>query len=225
MTHTLSRIEGDRRKIGTEYRYLAEQAGLDVGDFRMEVPLAEEDREWARKRVRELGLEKGFLVALPFTTTPQKHWREPRWAELMDRVADDLGLPAVILGGPDDTEALDRIRSQARTEPISLVGRTTLTQASAMVEQASLVIGVDTGLSHMAIAFDRPTVTIFGSNIPYTKTPTKRARVIVNWLECSPCKGNPTCDGAFTCTEMISVDQVLDTAKGVLSSGVEEGAG
>jgi heptosyltransferase-1 len=217
MTHTLSRIEGDRRKIGTEYRFFAGQAELDVGDFRMEVPLAEDDRAWAREKVRDLGLDAGFLVALPFTTTPQKHWREPRWALLIDRVAAELGLPAVILGGPDDREALDRIRGQARTEPISLVGETTLTQAGAMVEQASLVIGVDTGLSHIAIAFDRPTVTIFGSNIPYTKTPTRRAKVIVNWLECSPCKGNPTCDGAFTCTEMISVDQVVDTAKEVLA--------
>jgi heptosyltransferase-1 len=123
----------------------------------------------------------------------------------------------VILGGPEDTAAMERIRSMAGTEPISLVGATTLTQASALVERASLVIGVDTGLSHMAIAFDRPTVTIFGSNIPYTKPPTERAKVVVNWLECSPCKRNPTCNGAFTCTELITVDQVLKTAKEVLT--------
>jgi heptosyltransferase-1 len=84
------------------------------------------------------------------------------------------------------------------------------------------VIGVDTGLSHMAIAFDRPTVTIFGSNIPYTKPPTNRAKVVVNWLECSPCKGNPTCNGAFTCTELIGVDQVLEAAKEVLANAGAE---
>lgn len=218
MTHVLSRIEGDRRKISTEYRYFAERAELDLGDFKMEVPLAPEDREWARERETQLGLGGGFCVALPFTTTPQKHWREPRWAELMDRVLVDLGFPTVILGGPEDLPALDRIRGLAKTEPISLVGETSLTQASAMVERASLVIGVDTGLSHMAIAFDRPTVTIFGSNIPYTKTPTDRAKVVVNWLECSPCKGNPTCNGAFTCTELIMVDQIMDTARGVLAN-------
>ena len=99
---------------------------------------------------------------------------------------------------------------------MSLVGETTLTQASAIVERASLVVGVDTGLSHMGIAFHRPTVTIFGSNIPYTEPPTDQARVIVNWLECSPCKGNPTCDGAFTCTELISVDQVMETIREIL---------
>jgi heptosyltransferase-1 len=224
MTHVLSRIEGDRRKLSTEYRYLAERANLDLGDFRMEVPLAPEDREWAQEKESQLGLEAGFCVALPFTTTPQKHWREPRWAELMDRVREAFGFPTVILGGPDDLPALDRIRGMASTEPISLVGETSLTQASAMVERAALVIGVDTGLSHMAIAFDRPTVTIFGSNIPYTKTPTDRAKVVVNWLECSPCKGNPTCDGAFTCTELITVDQIIDTAREVLANGERERA-
>jgi len=86
-----------------------------------------------------------------------------------------------------------------------------------MVERASLVIGVDTGLTHMAIAFDRPTVTIFGSNIPYTKPPTARAKVIVHWLECSPCRGNPTCNGAFTCTELIEVDHILTTAREVMA--------
>ena len=136
----------------------------------------------------------------------------------MDRITEELGFPTVILGGPDDQDALDRIQGLARERPLSLVGRTTLTQAGAMVERASLVIGVDTGLSHMGIAFDRPTVTIFGSNIPYTKTPTDRAKVIVNWLECSPCKGNPTCNGAFTCTELIAVEQVLEKAREVLAN-------
>jgi heptosyltransferase-1 len=90
-----------------------------------------------------------------------------------------------------------------------------------MVERASLVVGVDTGLTHMAIAFDRPTVTIFGSNIPYTKPPTDRARVIVHWLDCSPCRGNPTCGGAFTCTELIEVDHVIATAKEVMAAEPE----
>jgi heptosyltransferase-1 len=142
----------------------------------------------------------------------------------MDRVSEELGFPTVILGGPEDGAALNRIRGMTRGVPVSLVGETTLTQASAMVERASLVIGVDTGLSHMGIAFDRPTVTIFGSNIPYTKPPTDRAKVIVNWLECSPCKGNPTCNGAFTCTELISVDQVLETAEEVLENQERERA-
>jgi heptosyltransferase-1 len=218
MTHVLSEVDWDRGDIGSEYRFLARELGLEVGDFRMTVPLGQTDRDWAEKKVAELGLRDGFFVALPFTTRPQKHWREPRWAQLLDQVKEELGIPGVLLGGPGDREALNRILGMSTSGPVSLVGETSLTQASAMVERASLVVGVDTGLTHMAIAFERPTVTIFGANIPYTKTPTDREKVIVNWLECSPCRHNPTCNGAFTCTELIAVDQVMETAKEVLAN-------
>jgi len=224
MSHVLSRGEGDIRKISSEYRYLAEELGLEVGEFRMEVPLSEADRNWARSRESELGLEGGFMVAVPFTTRPQKHWFEDRWAQLMDRITRDMGLPVVVLGGPDDVEAFQRIRDLAETEPVDLVGKTSLIQAGAMLQRASLVVGVDTGLTHMSIAFDRPTVTIFGSNIPYTITPTDRAKVLVHWLECSPCKGNPTCDGAFTCLKLVTVEEVLEAVREVRSNAAQDAA-
>lgn len=220
MTRVLDRNRGDLRKVSSEYRYLAEELGLEVGDFAMEVPLAPADRGWAEGQVEELGLGNGYLVAIPFTTRPQKHWFEDRWASLMDRVREEMGFPAVVLGGPGDDAAFQRIRSMTRVEPLNLVGKTSLTQAGAMIERAALVIGVDTGLSHMAIAFDRPTVTIFGSNIPYTEPPTDRAKVVVHWLECSPCKGNPTCNGDFTCLKLVTVDEVMAAAREVLANGV-----
>jgi heptosyltransferase-1 len=216
------RNQGDRAKVSSEYLYLAQELGLDTREFRMEVPLSGEDREFIRGWIREEGLEGGYAVAIPFTTRPQKHWFEDRWAALLDRVREELDLPTVILGGPGDEEALDRIRGFADSRPLSLVGKTSLTQAAGAIEKAALVIGVDTGLSHMGIAFDRPTVTLFGSNIPYTEPPTNRAKVLVHWLECSPCKGNPTCDGDYTCLKLISVDDVLAAAREVMANGKGE---
>jgi len=218
------RTGGDRAKVSSEYLYLAQELGLETEDFRMEVPLSEEDRSFIEGWIREEGLEQGYAVAIPFTTRPQKHWFEDRWAELLDRVTEDLGLPTVILGGPGDEEALERIRATTKNRPRSLVGKTSLTQAAGAIGKAALVIGVDTGLSHMGIAFDRPTVTIFGSNIPYTEPPTDRAKVLVHWLECSPCKGNPTCDGDYTCLKLITVDDVLVAAREVLANERREEA-
>ncbi len=224
MTRVLYRNRGDLRKVSSEYRYLAEELGLAVGDFRMVVPLSEADRRWADERVEALHLQDGFFVALPFTTRPQKHWFEDRWARLMDRVGEELGLPAVVLGGPGDKPALERIRGMTERGVTGLVGETTLTQAAAMIRRAGLVVGVDTGLSHMAIAFDRPTVTIFGSNIPYTDPPTDRAEVVVHWLACSPCKGNPTCNGDYTCLKLVTVEEVLAAAREVLANHAREKA-
>jgi heptosyltransferase-1 len=216
------RNKGDRAKISSEYLYLAQELGLDTEAFRMEVPLSAEDLRFAQDWRAEEGLEDGYAVAIPFTTRPQKHWFEDRWAALLEKVAGELGLPPVVLGGPDDQEALERIRAATGTQMRSLVGRTSLTQAAAVIRGAGLVVGVDTGLTHMAIAFDRPTITIFGSNIPYTEPPTRRARVLVHWLECSPCKGNPTCNGEYTCMRLIQPQDVLAAAREVMAEAADE---
>ena len=78
------------------------------------------------------------------------------------------------------------------------------------------MVGVDTGLTHMGIAFDRPTIGIFGSNIPYTETFTDRTRLLIHWLDCVPCKGHPTCGGDFTCLRLITVEEVLSAARSLL---------
>ncbi len=212
------RNQGDRARVSSEYLYLARELGLDTTEFRMEVPLSPGDRRFAREWVESRELEDGYAVAIPFTTRPQKHWFEDRWAVLLEEVSRTLELPAVVLGGPGDQEALRRIQEMTGAPLHSLVGKTSLTQAAAVIEGASLVVGVDTGLTHMGIAFDRPTVTIFGSNIPYTEPPTDRARVLVHWLECSPCKGNPTCDGEYTCMRLIQPEDVLSAAREVMAN-------
>jgi heptosyltransferase-1 len=211
------RDSGRRREISAGYRDLAEELGLSVQDFRMEVPLAPEDRDFAEGIIRDQGLGEGYAVAIPYTTRPQKHWFEDRWALLMDRLRKEHGFRTVILGGPKDEEADRRIRGQTSADPLSLVGRTTLRQAAALIERAQLVVGVDTGLTHVGSALERPTIAIFGSNIPYTDALTDRTRILIHWLDCVPCKGHPTCDGDFTCLRLITVDEVMDAAREILS--------
>ena len=210
------RDPGRRREISAEYRNLAEDLGLDVGDFRMEVPVAPEDRDFADRMMRDQGLGEGYAVAIPFTTRPQKHWIESRWALLTERLRGEWGFRTVILGGPKDEEADGRIRGQTSADPLSLVGRTTLRQAAALIERAHLVVGVDTGLTHVGSALQRPTIAIFGSNIPYTEALTHRTRILIHWLDCVPCKGHPTCGGDFTCLRLITVDEVMDAAGEIL---------
>lgn len=220
MTRVIPRDRSRLREIAEEYRRMADALGLDTRDFRLEVPLAPPVREWARGQVQALGLEGGYMVAIPFTTRPQKHWFEDRWGELVDRASHELGLRTVVLGGPGDREAMERIRALTPGDPantVDLVGVTTLDQAAAIIEGAALVVGVDTGLNHVGIAFDRPTVSLFGSNVPFTDPPTPRTRILLHRLPCVPCKGNPTCNGDFTCMRLITVDEVLEAAREVMA--------
>ena len=215
MTEVIEK-RGILERISSEYRYLAEQLKLPAGEFvpHLHSDPAAEDKALAR--LSELGLAPGgYAVLAPFTTRPQKHWFEDAWQALAPRLRDELGLTPVMLGGPGDREASARIAA-AGTGIVNLTGATGLPEAAALVKHAALVVGVDTGLTHMGIAFDRPTVAIFGSTRPYLDTGRDNARVIWLGLPCSPCRRHPTCGGAFTCLRDITAERVMEEARAVL---------
>lgn len=215
MTRTVPR-GGDTRRIGSEYLHLARSLGLPTGAFEMAVYYGEPEAAFAEQVIAEHDLGDGYAVLCPFTTRPQKHWIEDRWAPLAARIRDELGLTPVLLGGPADREAATRIADAADVPVVDLAGRTRLIEAAALIDRAALLIGVDTGLGHMGIAFGTPSLLLFGSTCPYLDTTRANARVLYHPLDCSPCKRRPTCDGAFTCMRLIEVDAVLAAARDVL---------
>ncbi|AGA90709.1 ADP-heptose:LPS heptosyltransferase [Thioflavicoccus mobilis 8321] len=215
MTRTIPR-GGDARRIGSEYRHLAATLGLPSEEFSMALHLARADEAFAEAQVRKYALGDGYAVLCPFTTRPQKHWLESRWAELADRLAGELGLRSVLLGGPGDRAAAKRIRTATRSDLVSLVGETSLREAAAVIAGARLLVGVDTGLGHMGIALRRPSLLLFGSTRPYLDTGRPDAQVLYHALDCSPCRRDPTCEGRFTCMRLIAVDECLAAARELL---------
>ena len=208
-------LGGDDRVIASEYAHLAGVMGLDGSTFAMEIPRGAGELAMVDRVVREEGLEGGFVAACPFTTRLHKHWFENRWSALIGELREHTGLGVVLLGGPADRAAADRILGGVAKVPapraplVDLVGRTTLGEASAVVSRCSVLVGVDTGLSHMAHAYGRPAVLIFGSNTPYLDPPGPGATILHSGRPCSPCRGRLTCDGRIDCMDDIPVAQVL----------------
>lgn len=215
MTETLPR-GGNPRLIGSEYLYLAERLGLPTDAFAMAVHYDEDEAAFADRLIADRGLAAGFAALCPFTTRPQKHWLEERWEALAARIAADLDLTPVLLGGAGDRAAARRILAAGSTRVVDLVGGTSLTQAAALIDRASLLVGVDTGLGHMGVALGTPSLLLFGSTCPYLETGRANTRVLYHPLTCSPCKRRPTCDGAFTCMRLIEVDEVIGAARSAL---------
>lgn len=232
---------GDPRAISSEYRYLAGVLGLGMDPFPMQIPRSRAEVATVERVIAREGLEAGFVVACPFTTRFYKHWLDERWSGLIHSIRERTGLGVVLLGGPGDRAAADRIvrgaekcdsapdapprrrgspRPEAAAAPlIDLVGRTTLGEASAVVSRCSALVGVDTGLSHMAHAYGRPAVLIFGSNTPYLDPPGATATILHSGRACSPCRGKLTCDGRIDCMADISVEQALAAVAGCLEAG------
>lgn len=217
MTEVIAR-GGDPARISSEYLFMAQHLGLDCGDFlpRLTVSVAVDGR--AREAMAKHRLAPGrFVACAPFTTRPQKHWFEDHWQALCRLLLDRHGLTPVLLGGPADAEAAARIAA-ADPRIVHLAGATRLPEAAALIGHAALLVGVDTGLTHMGIAMATPTVALFGSTCPYTITGRDNARVIWLGKRCSPCRRHPTCGGAFHCLRDITPEHVLDVARPLLPS-------
>ena len=213
MTRVLP-LGGNKREISSEYENLARQLGLRVEPFTINIPPSDEDRDGARQLTAGSG---GYVVVAPFTTRFFKHWFEDRWSELLDRMGAATGRRLVMLGGPADRAAADRILSTVSSDVLDLVGRTSLGEAAAVVEGADAVVGVDTGLTHMAHGYDRPSVLLLGSNTPYLEPPLPVSRILHSGRDCSPCRGKLICDGRIDCMRDLSVDHVLEAVLDALA--------
>ena len=215
MTRVVDRKDADNR-ISSQYRLLAEYLGLDLGDFKMKVSLGLEAQKYAEEFSG--GLSSGYAVFCPFTTRPQKHWIEERWRELANRIIDKFELTVVLLGGPDDEKAGGRIAKPDHPSILNMTGKTTIQQAGALIKSSSLLIGVDTGLTHMGFALDVPTISLFGATAPYLNTEGTSGTVLYHPMDCSPCRRSPTCEGDYTCMKAISTDEVVRAARSLLES-------
>jgi len=199
--------------IASEYRLLAETVDAKTDDWSLRLSLSPQDRASAEK-VSAVAGTGGYIVLCPFTTRPQKHWIEDRWRAIAWRVAARWGLSTVILGGPGDQQAGANIAAAGGAE--NLAGQTSLRQAAAILESARAVIGVDTGLTHMATLLNRPTVALFGSTQPYLDTGRPQSIVLYKGLPCSPCRRRPNCRGEFACMAAILEDDVEEALASVM---------
>ena len=204
-------------RAGKEYLKLAWELGIEPGRFAMDIVPSGKEQEEAAALLEASGVNGPFAVIAPFTTRPQKHWFDERWMQLSARLADERGFRIVMLGGPADR---DRANVIAAGMPglINLAGQTSLGQCAAIIQKAALLIGVDTGLTHLGIAMQTPTLALFGSTRPYLDTGFDRGKVLYEPLSCSPCRRHPTCNGEFTCMRLHTVDKVRAAAEALLES-------
>ncbi|HEY9546087.1 MAG TPA: glycosyltransferase family 9 protein, partial [Solimonas sp.] len=95
-------------------------------------------------------------------------------------------------------------------------GETRLAELPAWLAAAKLVIGVDTGLTHIGIAVGTPTVALFGSTCPYRQGADSPLIVMYDALPCAPCRRHPTCDGRFDCMRGLTPQRVAIAATQLL---------
>lgn len=105
-----------------------------------------------------------YLVFLHATTRDNKHWPEAHWRELISLLADS-GLQIKLPWGAEH----EHQRAQRLAEGfdhVDVLPKLTLEQVARTLASAQAVVSVDTGLSHLAAALDRPNITLYGPTDP-----------------------------------------------------------
>ena len=105
-----------------------------------------------------------YVVALHASSRRDKRWPDDRWAALATRLHGD-GI-AVVYPGGTDTERADAARLAAASPGAIAAPAIDLPEAAALLAHSSAVIGVDTGLTHLAVALGAPTVGIYVATEP-----------------------------------------------------------
>ena len=210
MTEVIEKKRDDPR-LGSEYCDLARHLNPQLKRFPMSIQYNAEDQRTAQSIIHALNIPSGQFVALcPFTTRPQKHWVDDYWKELILQLEQRWNRYTVILGGPNDRDYAQTLIPAQAQQCFNLAGQTRLRQAASVIAQAQLLIGVDTGLTHLGTAMNTPTLALFGSTRPYLETESPLTEVIYLPRPCSPCRRSPTCNGRFDCMREVTVDRVLE---------------
>ncbi|WP_435928367.1 lipopolysaccharide heptosyltransferase RfaC [Dryocola sp. BD613] len=107
---------------------------------------------------------KGYVIFLHATTRDEKHWPESNWRDLI-QLMHKTGLRIKLPWGAEH-ERERAVRLAKGFDHVEVLPRLSLEQVAKQIAGARAVVSVDTGLSHLTAALDRPNLTLYGPTDP-----------------------------------------------------------
>ena len=201
--------DSELERHNTWLRYL----GIDKADARPHLWLTEAGRVEAD----EIWKENGFLPERTIALVPKSAVAQAcsRFAEAMPSICRENNFSVVLLGGSNDEdyEALAQHFKDKNIPVANLAGRLSLLGSAAYLAQCRLLVGIDTGLAHIANVLGVSSTVIlggkhFGRFMPYSSKST---------VICLPL----SCYGCLTRCKYEKVHCIYDIAPEVITRAVE----
>ena len=100
------------------------------------------------------------VVVAPFSSKDIKSWPEAYFKQVISYLSGHYTV--FVVGTPEDESAANMLVAQCGENVFSLAGKTSIVQLASVTKLCSLVVGIDTGVLHIASCFSTPIVAIFG---------------------------------------------------------------
>jgi heptosyltransferase-3 len=220
---------------------VGEALGLSVSRLESKVFWDAADAAAVDVVLRDGGIDRPFFVVHPFARWRYKYWEPERFAEASDAVAERYGLAPVWTSSPDPAERalLRETAARCRVRPALVEGALSLNGMTCLLSRASLYLGLDTAISHLAATTGIPMVVLYGPTIAERWSPWNNAGPVAQqfpeprgvqrsgntilvqkgWA-CVPC-GKAGCDdqgGPSRCMAEIETEGLLQAVESLLGA-------
>ncbi len=243
--------EGFGARHEVEYCLAVAQAlGAETGDCLLDLPIPDRDRTAATHLIShqffpamrpaafngQAAIDPRLLMLQPVpdrvvaihpgsgSYSPARRWPLDRWAQVGQALIA-RGAHVLIIGtaGDGGNELARRL-----PDATNLTGKTTLLQLASILQNASLFIGADSGVMHIACAAGTRVIALFGTTNPKAwgpRTAPGRSTIVQTQTPGCPCAyvgfqiRSAAC-AQKACMEGISVERVLEAINGMIGSSV-----
>jgi ADP-heptose:LPS heptosyltransferase len=139
-------------------------------------------------------------------------------------ICNHIKYPILLLGGKNDRENGEMIKENS-SNTYNLCGNFNLQQSASILSQSKLVITHDTGLMHIAAAFKKNIISVWGNTVPafgmYPYLSGEESQIFeVEGLKCRPCSkiGYEKCPKKhFKCMEFQNIDEIVKVTDKIMS--------
>lgn len=158
----------------------------------------------------------------------ERRWGTQQFVSLLRILLKEYPTHQLVLtGAPSEAEYVASICREWEQEPriINSAGRLSFRGLLSLLRGAEAVITNDTGPLHLALAFKKPTVGLFGPCSPQQYGQMESCVAVYKNVYCSPCVHEfsiPPCRGNNTCMQLIEVNEVLQALRITLQRKAEQ---
>jgi len=206
--------------------------GVAINDFRMELATP----ETYISQAAELFQSIGFIDSIPTVVLNNnaaaslgKLIPENKLVQLCKKLVAETPFQVLLHCGPSERAQPARIVAAVnhpRVRSMSDWKDLPLGLSQAVLANAAVVVTTDSGIRHMAVALNRPVITIYGSTDPsWTPTFNQPELSIEPSVACYPCWKDKcplkALNEQYQCTKMLSIDHVLSAVKSVVQPHLE----
>ncbi|MEJ2546142.1 MAG: glycosyltransferase family 9 protein [Calditrichaceae bacterium] len=145
--------------------------GIEEEPHKLYFNIKAESMEYIDNWIKQSDLTEDKIITFsPGSPVPRKKWSLNSYADLGEKILQNIKYKIVILWAPNEKEDADALFKLMHHKPI-MAPATNLNQAAAMLKRSVLLICNDGGLNHLSVATETPSIAIFGSIKPHRWSP------------------------------------------------------